>query len=576
METEIGTMVNVFQLKPENIESFWVIKKTPSSFGGQKFGVFCLEKRGTGYAISWMSFPPGKQYLVDADVRLPEFSDPSTLIGLVYGLEVKENSNEDFLAFCVDGQNKYCLFKRVDGKYEFVIPPKFSSAILPHGNVNRLRVQCDAEKVSLFANGHLLDTTFGQQLNNGKIGFITYNYKGDKCVEGELHGFSLLMNRADDPLEQLVSAKRITKTIGLNKGGWSKCLSFSSDGKYVIFSNPKINSDEYLLECRDINSGNIVFTCPVQGEPKEVLFLNERRKEMFATMDVCGVTHAVYWDFDKQATPINSIILNYSLKKALNNPFEIKVPLIANSYCLRNSFWGKTDTLQLINIVAGLGDQDSFDNGYKWFLIMVDVRNNVLTDVIPLDAVDYPKKLFVDEKLQKTFILYRNFRGCQESVYSSTLEYEPTDDTFSLCLVDFREKTTRVLYNWNISSEQFSCVPRYRGIVYSPYNHCLYLITSEKIIVFDHNNNWLDTLPTPGDCFRNNELVISSISPMANILLMVTTSGFLYALDINERIYSHCFQLYNENENLVHDLVWSNKEDQIAIVLKDKVLLHRW
>ena len=111
----------------------------------------------------------------EATVRLIE--NAGARAGLRFGLP------NGFLTFDVRGDGRFELGHRRGGGFRYLVLPSASEHVRPLGEANRLRLELDGDRATLFANGHFLgaieDPAIGEP---GVAGLIVVNSTGARAV----------------------------------------------------------------------------------------------------------------------------------------------------------------------------------------------------------------------------------------------------------------------------------------------------------------------------------------------------------------------------------------------------------
>lgn len=97
----------------------------------------------------------------------------------IYGVMVRYSEGDNFYLFAICSQQSYIVERSDAGEYEVLVRWSDSEAILPAGEVNRLRVDCLGAAMRFYVNDvelcELTDITY----SSGGIGLLASTFEGD-------------------------------------------------------------------------------------------------------------------------------------------------------------------------------------------------------------------------------------------------------------------------------------------------------------------------------------------------------------------------------------------------------------
>jgi len=94
-----------------------------------------------------------------------------------YGLIFREEDSDNFYMFNISHNGMYKLRKQVDGEWQNIIEWTESSHVRTGTSTNHLRVVCRGSEITMYVNGHYLDTVTDHSFSAGKLGVFagTFN-----------------------------------------------------------------------------------------------------------------------------------------------------------------------------------------------------------------------------------------------------------------------------------------------------------------------------------------------------------------------------------------------------------------
>ena len=94
-----------------------------------------------------------------------------------YGLIFREEDGDNFYMFNISHNGMYKLRKQVDDEWQNIIEWTESSHVRTGTSTNHLRVVCRGSEITMYVNGHYLDTVTDHSFSAGKLGVFagTFN-----------------------------------------------------------------------------------------------------------------------------------------------------------------------------------------------------------------------------------------------------------------------------------------------------------------------------------------------------------------------------------------------------------------
>ncbi len=163
-----------FAQPPASIKDKWIAEKTyiQSEFSGAEFH---WRMQGDGSEYNHFVWLPDKNYAdftLESQARFVEGPQAWT-----YGLIFRFKDENNFYLFLVGYNGDYVIDKKVDGEWHRLQDWTISPA-LHASQANRLRVTCQGNQISVFANDILLTTVIDDSFDTGSVGLYIQGRTG--------------------------------------------------------------------------------------------------------------------------------------------------------------------------------------------------------------------------------------------------------------------------------------------------------------------------------------------------------------------------------------------------------------
>jgi len=147
--------------------SGWTDESDDTGAWGYRDGVYFI----TVSAPDWMKWATAGYDFDDFTLQV----DAQQTVGVgdnEYGVIFRYVDENNFYSFDVSGDGSFSLFKQENDEWVTVVDWQESADINPTGELNHLKVTCQGDRITLYANGHELATVTDDSFAQGDIGLF--------------------------------------------------------------------------------------------------------------------------------------------------------------------------------------------------------------------------------------------------------------------------------------------------------------------------------------------------------------------------------------------------------------------